>query len=389
MLKKITLACLVALCSPSVLGMEESNLYRSLGSVTRQQQPQRNAPLLPQNQILLAGPQDNGMSAQRGTKKTRGPFRFKGKHNLKFWPCISKKPQYEQLQYDKGLDLLIPESEPAYPTLKEYQEYTSKAFYVLFVLKQIRENLGANSFPHEVVFLIFKHYIPEEYHLDLTYSNIDDNQLLQFPKVMTGLTLTFNIKITDEGLKKFVNLVSLDLINNDKITDEGIRSLIYLNSLNLTYNQMITNKGIELCLYLTNLDISRNKNITDEQLKKIVNLIHLNLRANPIITDEGVKPLLNLMSLNLRFNRMITDNALMGLSNLTNLDLTDNNMITNGALENLPNLESLNLWKNETITNKGLEKLPNLRNLDLSENTKITKREQKSLPKSVAVVRRF
>ena len=65
--------------------------------------------------------------------------------------------------------------------------------------------------------------------------NMTNNDLKDFPN-LTSLDLSCNDKITNEGIKHLTNLTSLDLFENNKITDEGIKDLRNLTSLGLDGN---------------------------------------------------------------------------------------------------------------------------------------------------------
>ena len=53
------------------------------------------------------------------------------------------------------------------------------------------------------------------------------------------LNLSFNKKITDEGIKHMNNLTTLNLNLNKNITNEGIKHMNNLKSLNLYWNLLI------------------------------------------------------------------------------------------------------------------------------------------------------
>jgi Leucine-rich repeat (LRR) protein len=72
-------------------------------------------------------------------------------------------------------------------------------------------------------------------------------------------------ELTDEEIKKLVNLRELNLWNNEKITDLGIKNLVNLRKLDLAWNEKITDKGIKNLVNLKVLFLYENKKITDEK----------------------------------------------------------------------------------------------------------------------------
>ena len=85
--------------------------------------------------------------------------------------------------------------------------------------------------------------IPKEIttHLKVSYYTTN-KELLQlvsrFPK-LTSLNLSYNGKITDEGVSKLPNLTHLNLGGNENITDKGLSELTNLTILNLKHNDNI------------------------------------------------------------------------------------------------------------------------------------------------------
>src|SRR3972149_1855897 len=93
------------------------------------------------------------------------------------------------------------------------------------------------------------------------------------------LSYEYQKKLTDEILSsdQFQKVTKLDISYNKKVTDNGIKNLYNLKKLNISGNENITNDGIKNLYNLRKIDISANKKITDEGIKNLLNLQELNL----------------------------------------------------------------------------------------------------------------
>jgi Leucine-rich repeat (LRR) protein len=105
--------------------------------------------------------------------------------------------------------------------------------------------------------------------------------------------------LSDGWVRRFMNIVSLDLTTNENVTNSGIGGLIHLTELNLTLNKLITMDGLNNLTKLTNLQLNHNKIITNECLNRMTQLRFLDLTSNYLISDGGLKSLNQLSSLDL------------------------------------------------------------------------------------------
>lgn len=275
----------------------------------------------------------------------------------------------------------VSEEDPACKQLKilhqkitaDISAHISRTEFVSLILNESVKMLE-EQFPKDIIRLISIIYLgcfSGNYELNLKYSGLTDKQLHEFPYVRFLTGLTPNEMITNGGIKKLTNLISLDLSSNYEITDDGIKGLTNLTRLKLDRNR-ITDEGIKGLTKLTSLELCEVRNITNKGINYLPNLINLGLSFYSRITDDGIKMFTNLISLKLERNYEITDNGIMELRNLTSLDLTGNNKITNKGVKELTKLISLNLTGNNKITNDILKSLVNLTSLNLSENNMIT-----------------
>jgi len=132
-----------------------------------------------------------------------------------------------------------------------------------------------------------------------------------------------NPKIRDKDLKK-LNLTLLKLHGNTTISDMGLKFCKDLKMLDLSFNYKITNEGLVNMKNLEYLSLKVNlfnhNNITNDALKNLTKLKYLNLENNKIITDEGIKPLINLEYLNINRTKKITINGLINLKKLKEIE---------------------------------------------------------------------
>ncbi len=172
--------------------------------------------------------------------------------------------------------------------------------------------------------------------LDLSFTDLINENIQDIPSGLTSLNLSNCDQITDEGLEKLPkDLTSLDLRHCTKITDKGLSKLPHgLASLDLRYCNQITDEGIgKLPQGLASLDLRYCAQITDEGLGKLPKgLTSLDLTECDQITDEGLSMLpKGLTSLDLSFCAQITDKGLSMLpKGLTSLKLFGCHQITDG-----------------------------------------------------------
>ena len=110
-------------------------------------------------------------------------------------------------------------------------------------------------------------------------TNIDQFNFINENFIIIRLSLCDNT-ITDEDIKKLINLQELNLCNNNIISDEGIKNLINLQELNLHNNNTISDESIKNLINLRNLYLHKNNTITDEGINNLINLQKLNLNNN-------------------------------------------------------------------------------------------------------------
>jgi len=227
------------------------------------------------------------------------------------------------------------------------------------------------------------------------YNNTISDDVLKFFKNIPTLGISYNIMITDNGIKQLTCVTNLN-ISGTHITGSFVPFLTNLKSLNLSY---CSNLNLEYIAYLTHLqtlNISSTQ-INDQSLSclssgNLTNLIIDNCR---ILTEDSIKlftrlkylsvghiastltniclqSLTNLMGLNMYLNNQITDEGLTSLVQLTDLDMTWCPNITNNGLSKMTKLCYLNIMNCQQITDDGILPLVNLIDLALHDCTGIT-----------------
>lgn len=179
-------------------------------------------------------------------------------------------------------------------------------------------------------------------------NKITNNGLIKL-KNLISLDLSDNEFITNEVVSKLSNLTKLHLFLNHNIKNEGISSLHKLKFLNLDRNIEIDDKGISMLTNLETLILHHNEQITDDCISRLTNLTYLDLSidhphnpgSNNPISDEGIRHLFKLQTLNLKYNTMITNNGISMLTSLTELNIINNKLITEEGIKHLTNLTSL------------------------------------------------
>ncbi|MBN2296155.1 MAG: hypothetical protein JXM70_27235 [Pirellulales bacterium] len=188
----------------------------------------------------------------------------------------------------------------------------------------------------------------------------------------------FGPQITDEGLRHFRTLTTLQILNLDKTIVKG-KGLEYFTSLERLEELTLRESAIDDtgCVHLAGLtglkylelDKTKISGTSLGHLAEIQTLTVLSLDYAPI-TDGGLQQIGKIKSLKrLNLNgTQITDDGLAhlaGLTNLTSLDL-DNTKITGkglGRLAAIPGLTNLSL-KDTSITDEGMRYVGKLKNLD-------------------------
>jgi hypothetical protein len=125
---------------------------------------------------------------------------------------------------------------------------------------------------------------------------LTDDVLSRYPNI-ASLSLNVNyvgirhLRVSNEGVKRCVNLTYLNINGNPNIIDYGIMDLTKLRYLYVQNNPSITNRGLrELASGLTYLDIggASKERITNDVLIRFTNLLSLNLYENIDITNDGL-----------------------------------------------------------------------------------------------------
>lgn len=186
------------------------------------------------------------------------------------------------------------------------------------------------------------------------FNNINANQLRRY--MMSDSSVLYDTTtileecplLVDARLAKFTKLRKLVIGKQTCITDHSLKQLTNLTYLDVTLRLIqITDDSIKKLLQLRSLNIENNYFITDDTLTVLTNLTSLNIRRNYSFTNRGVSVLTNLTTLNLNDEGLITDVALIHLTKITNLGLGNNFGITNKGIKHL-NLRTLSLSTHST-----------------------------------------
>gem|GEM_PF-1301444 len=190
-----------------------------------------------------------------------------------------------------------------------------------------------------------------EYCIDLTYLNLNSNQISKISPV--------------EGL---TNLTYLNLENNQISDIAPVEGLTSLTTLYLPWNQISDIAPVEGLTNLRHLSLSYNQISDISPLEGLTDLRHLSLSNNQISDISPLEGLTDLRHLSL-FNNQISDiSPLEGLTKLTRLYLSSNGIAEITALEGLTDLAILFLSSNQISDISPLEGLTSLTSLSLERN---------------------
>ena len=182
------------------------------------------------------------------------------------------------------------------------------------------------------------------YSLDISNTNINDNDLINLTPYILNLTSLKYLNLSQNSLTKvsisfFVNsfkmLKNIEILNlnQNELSDDGIialssqlEQLKKLNTLSLMYNKIKSNGLVSLC----------------KKLSLLTKLTHLNLSANFILYEE-IEPFITTLN-NL--------SSLLYLNIANNQIMSDGLVLISGKLHKMPQLQYVNISEN-CIKSKG------------------------------------
>lgn len=132
------------------------------------------------------------------------------------------------------------------------------------------------------------------------YAQINLKKLCKyFDKIIkiTKIDYRLMVKLDDNILKTYPDILYLNLVFNTKITDKGVASMSKLKELHLGKNSYISDKGIENLFNLVKLNLCYNRVIIDDGIKNLTNLKNLDMINVIGVTHDGIRSLLNLKNL--------------------------------------------------------------------------------------------
>jgi len=153
-------------------------------------------------------------------------------------------------------------------------------------------------------------------------SEIENLEALTSP--LKYLSACNNSISTLDGLSRFPELETLELIGNRITSLNGIEAAPKLTRLDLSDNLIEKIEGLASLAKLTTLTIENNRITRIDGLDKNTGLRHLNLARNAIARIENIGHLSNLETLNLETNRIKDIEGLENLNNLTKLEIDGN-----------------------------------------------------------------
>jgi Leucine-rich repeat (LRR) protein len=178
--------------------------------------------------------------------------------------------------------------------------------------------------------------------------------------------------VSSHELKRFTNLVSLDLRRNDVIIGPHIRGMTRLTTLYLGRNEIIDTPSLLSLTNITKLDLRNNMRFGDNVLRALSKIVWLDisrscLNTTELITNRGISILTNLTFLDISGGGgNIYDSGIVLLTNLTTLQLNGRcNKITDNAIKHLTNLTELGLYNNNAISGNSFHSLTKLKKLCL------------------------
>ena len=187
-------------------------------------------------------------------------------------------------------------------------------------------------------------YLGNCHTLDLSFGNNNITDISCLNNVHT-LNLRWDEYYTTfipRGLKQLKNICLLNLKGNRNITDELLKEFVNVHTLNVS-GCNITNNGIKHLGNIHSLDISTCENITVEGIKYLEKLHTLNLSRCKKIMNEDLKYLSNCHTLDLSYCEKISDKGLKYLTMCHTLILYGCNDITDAGLKNLVNAKKIYL----------------------------------------------
>ena len=222
----------------------------------------------------------------------------------------------------------------------------------------------------QMVELVRNNLLNELSHLDLSHSNVSDEELSQLTAPTLQRLILEGTRITNIGLESIGELNQVYYLNiaNTDVTAEGFRSLQGLSEL---FHLRLDGTQIKGIIHLSDIksfvwiDLSKTQT-TDGQLQHLVPLANKLKEVNlseTAISDDGLRHLgllANLTSLDLD-KTPVTDKgleSLLRLNALTSLSLGQTK-VTDDGLQQLAGMESLRILQldDTAITSNGLRHL--------------------------------
>lgn len=159
------------------------------------------------------------------------------------------------------------------------------------------------------------------------------------------LILSQNNNFTNTSLFWTSNIVQINLGQNRKITNKGLEYVAKTLEVLFLWNNntIITNEGLKKLVNLKILVLQNNNTITDEGLINLTKLEYLLINENTIITDKGLSHLPQLKKLNIDSFSQITDDGLSYLNELEILDIQENTNISIVAINKLKKLKEIHI----------------------------------------------
>ncbi|CAL6081377.1 leucine-rich_repeat domain-containing protein [Hexamita inflata] len=143
-----------------------------------------------------------------------------------------------------------------------------------------------------------------------------------------------------EGIKKWNQLLELNLNENKLESVAELENLTQLKSLSLRSNQIKNVDSLKGLVNLMSIDLSSNQILNVDYLKRLVNLTSIDLSCNHNLNLDSLKGLVNLTSINLQYNRIENVDSLEGLVDLKELDLCYNQINNFSPIQNHPNFKN-------------------------------------------------
>jgi hypothetical protein len=164
--------------------------------------------------------------------------------------------------------------------------------------------------------------------------------------------------LSNKGLKRLTNLLTLDLKNSRFFTSQGLFALTNLKKLVLDWNFMVKGKKVLYTLRkLETLSLVGNYVIKNENISILTNLTNLKLYSNNTINGTSISVLTNLRKLSMgsgpinKITHAMESSGLvehirqcnMNILDYDNNDDDDRKSIYDKSLQNLSNLQSLKI----------------------------------------------